>query len=77
MTWGYVEIHGSGFPLMRSDPFNDRKEAVAAANEAYLRAVKTGRAAGIRFGTMDAEGHVKGKPFMTKSHSKYPDGPFK
>ncbi len=76
MKFGYVEIHASGFPLLTSVPFDSRAEGAAAANKAYLRAVNTGCAAGIRFGQMDGEGRVRGRLVMTKSWRKYPGGPF-
>lgn len=76
MKFCYVEVSGTGFPLKTSDPFEDRATAVTEANRAYRRAVNTSCADGIRFGTMDAEGHVKGKLVMTKSWRKYPGGPF-
>jgi hypothetical protein len=72
----YVEVHGSGFPLVTSDPYETRAEGAVEANRAYRRAVNTGCAAGIRFGLSDEEGRVKGRLVMTKSHRKYPDGPF-
>lgn len=74
--YGYVEVHGSGFPLKWSEPFDDRQTAVDEANKAYNRAVNTGCAHGIRFGTMDDKRHVKGKLVMTRSWRKYPKGPF-
>ena len=74
--YGYVEVHGSGFPLSYSEPFEDRKEAVEAANRAYSRAVNTGRAHGIRFGSMNEKKQVKGKLVMTKAWRKYPNGAF-
>lgn len=72
-----MKVHGSGFPLGASDPFDDRQEAVSAANKAYLGAVNTGCAAGIRFGVMDEKGRVKGRLVMTRNWRKHPAGPFK
>jgi hypothetical protein len=69
-------VHGSGFPLKTSERYHDRNEARNAANKAYLRAVNTGCAHGIRFGTMDDQGRVTGKLAMTKSWRKHPRGPF-
>ena len=74
--YGFVEVHGSGFPLKTSEPFDARTDAVKEANRAYCRAVNTGGAAGVRFGTMDEESRVKGRLVMTKSARKYPKGPF-
>ena len=74
--YGFVEVHGSGFPLKASDPFDDRAIAVAEANRAYHRAVNAGGAAGVRFGTMDEEGRIKGRLVMTKSWRKHTSGPF-
>jgi hypothetical protein len=74
--YGFVEVHGSGFPLKTSEHFDDKAEAVIGANRAYCRAVNTGSAAGVRFGMMDETGHVKGRLVMTKSRRKYPNGPF-
>jgi hypothetical protein len=76
--YGYVEVHGSGFPLKTSDPFTDRGEAVSAVNGAYHKAVNTGCAAGIRFGVMDDKLRVKGRLVITRSWRKYGvRGPFK
>jgi hypothetical protein len=74
--YGFIEVPGSGFPLSTSKPFDDRAAAVEEANAAYRRAVNTGRADGIRFGTLDDNGSVKGRLVMTKSWRKHPNGPF-
>lgn len=75
--YGFVEVHGSGFPLKTSEFFEDQASAASEANRAYFRAANTGCASGVRFGVMDDEGHVKGKLVMTRSAIKYPGGPFK
>lgn len=74
--YGYIEVHGSGFPLSTLGPYDDRAQAVDEANRAYQRAVNTGSAHGIRFGVMDEKKSVKGRLVMVKSWKKYPNGPF-
>ncbi len=74
--YGFVEVHGSGFPLKCSKPFEDRGEAVAEANRAYRKAVNTGCAEGVRFGVVQPGGNIKGRLVLTKSWRRHLNGPF-
>jgi hypothetical protein len=69
--YGYVEVHGSGFPLRTVRVGADRAEAVKAANDTYWAAVRTERAHGVRFGIINEQEQVRGKLVMTKSWSRY------
>lgn len=74
--YGYVQVHGSGFPL-QTVVVGDRRQAAEEANRAYRRACNTGCAYGVRFGVVSEGARIKGKLVMCKSWRKYVNkGPF-